>query len=274
MGGVRWPHGHPPKPGLRTAIRRSSSEPPDPAATQPPTDAPTGSEPGPAPPAAPAPSAPAGSRLSGAAPSTPGRHDQALVIVSVLAGSALFFSGWTLGQQALLDERHPAGRGRGVPAVLGHLLRDRRPVCRRAGRSAGAGPGRDQVDVRRARRPVLAVPEPRRSSRARCRASPASSRGSAPRSGPSMPRGNTTIVHDAGHRLPSGGRRSRWPGLPPSRRASRPGDMITAVDGSSLDGLTVNAARDLIRGPRDTTVRLTIVARDGAPHRGRRSCAP
>jgi carboxyl-terminal processing protease len=36
-------------------------------------------------------------------------------------------------------------------------------------------------------------------------------------------------------------------------------DAITAIDGDSVDGLTVDEARDRIRGPRDTVVKLTIL---------------
>jgi carboxyl-terminal processing protease len=41
------------------------------------------------------------------------------------------------------------------------------------------------------------------------------------------------------------------------------GDLVLAVDGVPLDGLTVDAARDRIRGPRGSVVTLTI-ERDGA----------
>lgn len=43
------------------------------------------------------------------------------------------------------------------------------------------------------------------------------------------------------------------------------GDFVTEVDGVSLDGLTVDAARDRIRGPKGTVIRLTIVRAAGAP---------
>ena len=43
------------------------------------------------------------------------------------------------------------------------------------------------------------------------------------------------------------------------------GDTILAVDGSALDGLTVDAARDRVRGPKDTTVVLTISRGNKAP---------
>ena len=54
-------------------------------------------------------------------------------------------------------------------------------------------------------------------------------------------------------------------GSPAEEAGLMPGDVITAVDGKSLDGLTVSAARDLIRGPSGTTVRLTVVRGNGQP---------
>ena len=47
-------------------------------------------------------------------------------------------------------------------------------------------------------------------------------------------------------------------GSPAKAAGLLPDDVIVAVDGESLDGLTVDEARDLIRGPRDTVVKLTI----------------
>jgi carboxyl-terminal processing protease len=48
-------------------------------------------------------------------------------------------------------------------------------------------------------------------------------------------------------------------GSPAIRAGIRSGDIIATVDGTSLDGLSVDTARDRIRGPRGTTVTLGIV---------------
>jgi carboxyl-terminal processing protease len=54
-------------------------------------------------------------------------------------------------------------------------------------------------------------------------------------------------------------------GSPAEKAGLKAGDTILAVDGSALDGLTVDAARDRVRGPKDTTVVLTIMRDNTAP---------
>ena len=50
--------------------------------------------------------------------------------------------------------------------------------------------------------------------------------------------------------------RRRSPARRPRRPGVKAGDVVLAVDGASLDGLTVDAARDRIRGPKGTVVTL------------------
>ena len=47
-------------------------------------------------------------------------------------------------------------------------------------------------------------------------------------------------------------------GSPAEKAGLRQGDLVLATDGISLDGLTVDGARDRIRGPRGSVVNLTI----------------
>jgi carboxyl-terminal processing protease len=54
-------------------------------------------------------------------------------------------------------------------------------------------------------------------------------------------------------------------GSPALKAGIEPGDIISAVDGSSIDGLTIDEARDKIRGKKGTTVVLTIVRDGGEP---------
>jgi carboxyl-terminal processing protease len=52
-------------------------------------------------------------------------------------------------------------------------------------------------------------------------------------------------------------------GSPAEKAGLKPGDVIVTVDGSTLDGLTPDEARDRIRGPKGTSVALHI-EREGA----------
>ena len=55
------------------------------------------------------------------------------------------------------------------------------------------------------------------------------------------------------------------PGSPAEQAGLVAGDVIQAIDGERLEGLTVDAARDKVRGAKDTTVTLSIVRDGGAP---------
>src|SRR5947208_11154669 len=52
-------------------------------------------------------------------------------------------------------------------------------------------------------------------------------------------------------------------GTPAYRAGIRPGDIIVAVDGKATDNMNTSEVADLLKGPRNTTVRITI-AREGA----------
>jgi carboxyl-terminal processing protease len=56
-------------------------------------------------------------------------------------------------------------------------------------------------------------------------------------------------------------------GSPAEKAGLRPGDLVLATDGVSLDGLTVDRARERMRGPKDTTVELSIQRGEGSPFR-------
>jgi carboxyl-terminal processing protease len=53
-------------------------------------------------------------------------------------------------------------------------------------------------------------------------------------------------------------------GTPAARAGIKPGDLITAVDGKTIEGLTLTEAVDRLRGPPDTQVHITI-KRQGDP---------
>jgi carboxyl-terminal processing protease len=55
------------------------------------------------------------------------------------------------------------------------------------------------------------------------------------------------------------------PGSPAETAGVQAGDVITEIDSASVNGSTVDEAVAKIRGPKDTTVVLTIVRKGGAP---------
>jgi carboxyl-terminal processing protease len=54
-------------------------------------------------------------------------------------------------------------------------------------------------------------------------------------------------------------------GSPAERAGLKAGDLVLDVDGVTLDGLTIDAARDRIRGPKGSIVKLTIQRGTGQP---------
>ena len=54
-------------------------------------------------------------------------------------------------------------------------------------------------------------------------------------------------------------------GTPAYRAGIRPGDIIAAIDGKPTDNMSTSDVADLLKGPRGTTVRITML-REGADH--------
>ena len=184
-------------------------------------------------------------------------------IVAVLGGAALFLSGYSLGRQAASEPGTPICEAEAFQPVLGHVPHDHRALRRRRGRPRGPHPGRDQGDDRRPRRPVLLVPDLRGVP-----PQPAGDqrpvRGHRRRDRDAGPRRRAGL-RDARPRLPARDRRRRSTGSPAEKAGLLAGDLVLAIDGDPLDGLTVDAARDRIRGPKGSVVTLTIQRGDAAP---------
>jgi carboxyl-terminal processing protease len=240
-----------------------TSEPPESAAAPPPGEPPTGSEP------AEPPGPPATAAGPGPEPSTTPRGPRrvatitAVAIIAVLAGSALFFSGWTLGQQALLTSGTP-------PDVAEAFQPFWDAYYAIVDRYAG-GPVDQQALIQGAIRGMFdAIGDPfskylsPRDFQSSLQDIAGQFEGIGATIGTVDAAGNTTSCNTLGSdcRLAVV---EPIPGSPAEHAGLQPGDVITAVDGSSVDGLTVSSALNRIRGPRDTTVRLTILRDSGAP---------
>ena len=55
------------------------------------------------------------------------------------------------------------------------------------------------------------------------------------------------------------------PGSPAEKAGLLPGDMMTAIDGTTVDGLTTDQATQKVRGAKDTTVTLSIARGSASP---------
>ena len=187
-----------------------------------------------------------------------------VALVAVLAGSALFVSGWSLGRQSALTPGHARRRGGRLPAVLGHVPRGHRALRGRRRRPQGARRGRDQGDDRRARRPVLAVPHARTSSRQRSQGDLGRVRGHRRDDRHGRRRGRDrrpapTLSARTAASWSSRRSRARRPRRPGCSRAT----SSTTIDGAHARGPQRRrrpAARSA--GPKDTTVDADDPARD------------
>ncbi len=238
-----------PDPG-RTSDRYASHPAPEaPAETVPARD-----------PLAVAPGAPLGDGPGGSRPASTRRTGVlvvAVAIAAVLAGTSLFFSGWTLGRQAALTPGTPATEADAFQPFWDtyHAI---------SNRYAGGSVDRKALIEGAIKGMVGALGDPY-SQYMTSDEFKASLQGIA---GQFEGIGATIGTVDAGGAssncttLAPGCRLvivAPLPGSPAEQAGLLPGDVIQAVDGAVLDGLTLDQARDRIRGPRGTTVHLKIV---------------
>jgi carboxyl-terminal processing protease len=220
--------------------------------------------------AAAAPDAPGGTDAAGPigqAPHEPARRRGSTIVagalVAILAGSALFLSGWTIGRNAALTPGTPAGEA----AAFQPFWDAYRAVT---DRYAGGSVDRKAV-IEGAIKGMIGALGDQYSFYMTADEFKASLRGIA---GEFEGIGTTIGTVDA-----KGGSSSCTtlgpdcrmaiiapiPGSPAEKAGLRPGDVITKVDGTSIDGLTLDQARAKVRGPKDTTVTLTIERGAAAP---------
>jgi carboxyl-terminal processing protease len=196
----------------------------------------------------------------------PGRRGGVLVValslVAVLAGSALFLSGWTLGHQAALTPGTPTSEAEDFQAFWDTY----RAVT---DRYAGGAVDRRTIIEGAIKGMISALGDPYSMY-----LTPAEFKQSLSSiSGEFEGIGATIGTVDAGGKTSSCATIAAdcrlvvvapIPGSPADKAGLLPGDVIDTIDGASLDGLTVDEARGRIRGPKDTAVRLGII-RGGQP---------
>ncbi|HEX5826860.1 MAG TPA: S41 family peptidase [Candidatus Limnocylindrales bacterium] len=210
-----------------------------------PDDAPEAAVPEASPPSVPAP-----------APRRTGVLVAAIAIVAVLAGSALFVSGWTLGRQSALTPGTAASEAEEFQAFWDTW----RAVTERY---AGGDVDRKALIEGAIKGMIGALEDPY----SQYLTSDEFRQSLRDIGGEFEGIGATIGTVDAAGRTSACGTLSPECRLvivapladsPAERAGLLPGDVVTAIDGAALDGLTVDEARGKVRGPKDTTVTLTV----------------
>ena len=238
----------------------TDTPPPEDLGADAPVDAPAGEPiapgPVPVPVPVPVPSTVAGSRR-------PSVLVAALAIVAVLAGSALFVSGWTLGRQSALTPGTPASEAEAFQPFWDAY----RAVTERY---AGGEVDRKALIEGAIKGMIDALDDPYSQylTSDEFRDSLRSISGEFEGIGATIGTVDATGAISTCTTLGPDCRLSivaPIPGSPAEQAGLRPGDVIAEIDGTSLDGLTVEEARSKVRGPKDTAVVLTIERDAGAP---------
>ena len=191
----------------------------------------------------------------------PGVLVVALAIVAILAGSGLFLSGWTLGRQAALTPGTPAGEAEAFQPFWDTY----RAVT---DRYAGGEVDRKQLIEGAIKGMIGALEDPfsqyltSEEFKDSLRSISGEFEGIGATIGTVDAAGETatctTLAPDCRLVVVA-----PIAGSPADRAGLRPGDVIEAIDGGPLAGLTVDGARDRVRGPKDSTVTLTIQRETG-----------
>jgi carboxyl-terminal processing protease len=187
----------------------------------------------------------------------------ALAIVAVLGGSALFVSGWTLGRQSALTPGTPSGEADAFQPFWDTY----RAVTERY---AGGEVDRKTLIEGAIKGMIGSLDDPYSQylTSEEFKESLRSISGEFEGIGATIGTVDASGATSTCTTLGAGCRLSivaPIPGSPAEKAGVQPGDVIEAIDGASLDGLTVDAARNKVRGPKDTAVVLTIQRGTGAP---------
>ncbi len=187
----------------------------------------------------------------------------AVVLVAVLAGSALFLSGYSLGRRSVDQPGTPAGLDAEFQPFWDafHAVTERYaggPVDRKA-LIEGAIKGMIEA-IGDPYSSYLTSEEYRRSLQGISGQFEGIGAEIGTRAGDGSPSDCTPLGPDCRLVIIA-----PIDGSPALKAGLRPGDLVIAVDGSTLDGLTIEQARDRIRGKKGTEVVLTIVRDQGEP---------
>jgi len=237
------------QPAADTAPEASAAEPANPSADEPTAE-----------PAEP-------SRGTAAPPQTSRRRPGALIVagalVAVIAGSTLFLAGWTLGRQAALQP--------GTPVSEQEAWQPFWDTYTAVTERYAGGPVDRSALVQGAIKGMIAALNDPFSFYMTPDEFKASLQGI---SGQFSGIGTTVGTVDANGTNTSCTPLSATcrlavesviPGSPAEKAGLGPGDVIAGIDGASVDGLTVDQATQKVRGPKDTTVSLSIARGAAAP---------
>ena len=179
----------------------------------------------------------------------------AIVLVALLGGGALFMSGYTMGRQSAVEPGTPVSEDDAFRPFWDtyHTITDR---------YAGGEVDRGEIVQGAIRGMIEALDDPYSSylTSEEYRESLQNIGGEfegigaeIATEGPDGTQGCATLGPDCRLVVVS-----PLAGSPAERAGLLAGDLVLAADGSTLDGLTVDGALDRIRGPKGTTVTLTV----------------
>jgi carboxyl-terminal processing protease len=204
--------------------------------------------------------------MQGTAAGTPHRRTRlvgaSVALVAVLAGSALFVSGYTLGRQALLEPGTPADAGAAFQPFWDtyHTITDR---------YAGGDVSRDGLVEGAIEGMIGSLKDPYSEylTADQYRANLQGINGQFEGIGAEIATSDTTgtagcTTLGAACRLIVS---KPLEGSPAERAGLLPGDVVLSVDGASVDGLLADDARSRIRGPKGSVVTLSVQRGPGAP---------
>jgi carboxyl-terminal processing protease len=185
-----------------------------------------------------------------------------LSAVALLAGSALFLSGYSMGRQAAAEPGTPGGESSAFRPFWDtyHTIRDR---------FAGGDVSRESIVQGAIRGMIGSLEDPYSQylTSAEYRSSLQGISGEFEGIGAEL----ATQAADGTANCVTLGPTCRLVivspigGSPAEKAGLRPGDLVLATDGRSLDGLSVDDARALIRGPKGSVLELSVLRGGEAP---------